>query len=227
MQNYLTWNKSTTFHICFASGGSQYTSLHGNTNWSFSWWNSSELQLLLSLRQKPVWSKKPPIKLDAMLKQGLEDCEFKVVWDNMIILVYVDNCILILKNKRMIAQFIDSLTDVKEKLFTADGSIEKYIDFDIQKLHKKELILHQLFLIQWILKNNDYWSRHDKQMLVIKMDHFERTHGNIDPFIGKLGYPPKQHTCGHLDRWPPMQLCECLFNVNSWKICQVDCPIFA
>ena len=53
----------------------------------------------------------------------------------MILLVYVDNCILISKDPSVIDQFIQSLKDVKENFdFTDGGSMSSYLDVDVSRL---------------------------------------------------------------------------------------------
>jgi hypothetical protein len=95
------------------------------------------------------------------LKQGLEDRGFKesqgdpcvFIRKDMIILVYVDDCVLVSPSGDVIKAFIDSLTNGPEKFaFTDEGSMEKYLGVDIQKLGNGEFVLRQPFLIQRILE---------------------------------------------------------------------------
>lgn len=96
----------------------------------------------------------------ACLKQGLEDCGFKesqsdpcVFIRKMIILVYVDDCVLVSQSGDVIKAFIDSLSNGPERFaFTDEGSMENYLGVDIQKLGNGEFVLRQPFLIQCILE---------------------------------------------------------------------------
>jgi hypothetical protein len=85
-------------------------------------------------------------------KESLADpCVFMRA--NMVILVYVDDCVLIGKDSDVIKAFIDSLTNGPENFeFTDEGSMERYLGVDIQKLPNNEFILRQPFLIQRILQ---------------------------------------------------------------------------
>jgi hypothetical protein len=66
----------------------------------------------------------------------------------MIILVYVDDCVLVSNSSDVIKSFIDSLTNGPEQfVFTDEGSMDKYLGVDIQKLDNNEFVLRQPFLI--------------------------------------------------------------------------------
>ena len=95
------------------------------------------------------------------LKKGLErrgfteskadPCVF--LKKGMIILTYVDDCILISDKKETLQQFIHSLANGIEKFeFTDEGPMDKYLGVEIEKLKGNEFILRQPFLIQRILK---------------------------------------------------------------------------
>ena len=73
----------------------------------------------------------------------------------MIILTYVDDCILVSDKKETLQQFIHSLANGIEKFeFTDEGPMDKYLGVEIEKLKgKNEFILRQPFLIQRILKH--------------------------------------------------------------------------
>jgi hypothetical protein len=71
---------------------------------------------------------------------------------NMVILVYVDDCILIRKSTDIIKVHVESLTHGPEKFeFTDESTMDKYLGVDIQKLDNGEFVLRQQFLIQRIL----------------------------------------------------------------------------
>ena len=83
----------------------------------------------------------------------------------VIILTYVDDCILIANKKETLDQFIHSLANGIEKFkFTDEGAIDKYLGVEIEQLKGKEFILRQTFLIWRILvalnvKTRDYNQR--------------------------------------------------------------------
>ena len=94
------------------------------------------------------------------LKKGLERRGFKesvadpcvFMKKGMMVLVYVDDCILISKEKSMLDQFIHSLANGIEKFeFTDEGSMDKYLGVEIEQLNGNEFILRQPYLIQRIL----------------------------------------------------------------------------
>ena len=107
------------------------------------------------------------------LKKGLERhgfCDSKAdpcvfMEKGMIILTYVDDCILIVNKKETVDQFIHSLSNGIEKFeFTDEGAIDKYLGVEIEQFKGKEFILRQPFLIQRILaslniKTGDYNQR--------------------------------------------------------------------
>ena len=71
----------------------------------------------------------------------------------MIILVYVDDCILISREALVIQKFISSLKAVTEDfVFTKEETMNLYLGVDISPfLDKKGLILSQPFLIDRII----------------------------------------------------------------------------
>ena len=70
----------------------------------------------------------------------------------MIILTYVDYCILIANKKETLDQFIHSLTNgIKKFEFTDEGAIDKYLGVEVEQFKGKEFILRQNFLIRRIL----------------------------------------------------------------------------
>ena len=83
----------------------------------------------------------------------------------MIILTYVDNCILISNKKETLDQFIHSLANGIEKFeFIDESAIDKYLGVEVKQLKGKEFILRQPFLIWRILaalnvKTGDYNQR--------------------------------------------------------------------
>ena len=115
---------------------------------------------VLRLRKSLYGLKQASNNWYSCLKDALENRGFKesladpcvFMKANMVILVYVDDCILIAKGSDIIKDFIDSLTHGPEKFeFTDEGTMDKYLGVDIQKLDNGEFVLRQPFLIQRIL----------------------------------------------------------------------------
>jgi len=72
--------------------------------------------------------------------------------DNCIVLIYVDDCIILSKNKSVIDDFILSLKNGKEKyVLTDEGEIDKYLGVDIVKT-KTSVTMTQPYLIERCLE---------------------------------------------------------------------------
>jgi hypothetical protein len=72
--------------------------------------------------------------------------------EGLIVLVYVDDCIIVGKSDSHISNFIESLRSGKEKFdFTEEGNLEQYLGVDIKKLNKNSFEMRQPFLIEKIL----------------------------------------------------------------------------
>ena len=85
--------------------------------------------------------------------ESLSDpCVF--ILEDMIILVYVDDCILISKETPVIETFISSLKAGTENfVFTEEGTMNLYLGVDISSLSdKKGFVLSQPFLIKCIIQ---------------------------------------------------------------------------
>jgi hypothetical protein len=82
--------------------------------------------------------------------------------DGMMILVYVDNCVIVEKDIGNIDQFILSLQNSPENFFlTNQGSIDKFPGIQIKRLGAHEFKISQPFLIDQIvtflgLKSEEY-----------------------------------------------------------------------
>lgn len=140
------------------------------------------------------------------LKKGLErrgfveskadPCVF--MKKGMIILTYVDDCILIANKKEMLDQFIYSLANGIEKFeFTDEGPMDKYLGVEIEKLKGNEFILRQPFLIQRILQalnvHEDAYNKRDVPVIGPLLSRDEkgakRKHDwSYRSAIGMLGY---------------------------------------
>jgi hypothetical protein len=115
---------------------------------------------VLRLRKSLYGLKQASSNWYSYLKKGLKDHGFKesqsdpcvFIRKDMIILIYVDDCVLVSKSSDVIKSFIDSLTNGPEQfVFTDEGSMDKYLGVNIQKLDNNEFVLRQPFLISRIL----------------------------------------------------------------------------
>ena len=94
------------------------------------------------------------------LRDGLKDRGFKpskvnqclYMKDGMVILVYVDDCIIIGKDMGEIDGFMKSMQRGSENfVLTDEGSIDKFLGIEIKRLGKQEFEISQPFLIDRIL----------------------------------------------------------------------------
>ena len=94
----------------------------------------------------------------------------------MIVLTYVDDCILILDKRKMLNQFTDSLKNGIENFeFTDKGSLDKCLGVEIEKLKGNEFVLRQPHLIQRTL-----------ELLGVSEDHYnKRDVPVIGPLLGR------------------------------------------
>ena len=76
------------------------------------------------------------------------------ILEDMIILVYVDDCILISKETPAIEKFISSLkAGTENSVFTEEGTMNSYLGVDISTFpDKKGFVLTQPFLIERIIQ---------------------------------------------------------------------------
>jgi Reverse transcriptase (RNA-dependent DNA polymerase). len=73
--------------------------------------------------------------------------------EGLIVLVYVDDCIIIGKTNLDIKKFVDLLKSGEENFdFTEEGSLEQYLGVDIKKISSNSFEMRQPFLIDEILK---------------------------------------------------------------------------
>ena len=78
--------------------------------------------------------------------------QFKKDNVDIIVLVYVDYCILLSCNRDTITKFISTLTFGPEKFeFTDEGELSKYLGVEIEQLKSGGFSMSQPFLIQRIL----------------------------------------------------------------------------
>ena len=111
-------------------------SLYGLKNASYNWHNMLRTALL-----------------ERGFVESLSDpCVF--ISENMVVLVYVDDCILITKESSAMDTFIDSLKNGPEKfVFTDEGKMSSYLGVDISRLPDNDgFKLSQPFLIERIIQ---------------------------------------------------------------------------
>lgn len=143
------------------------------------------------------------------LKLGLEDRGFRAsnidpcifINKEMIILVYVDDCVLIEKTPGSVDKFIKSMEAGEEKfIFTDDGDLKNYLGVEIERLGNSTLHLKQEFLIQRIIDAVGIDHKKDrlsdnpivKPLLGKDIDGEERKHSwNYRSVIGMLNYLEK------------------------------------
>ena len=119
-------------------------------------------QYILKLRKSLYGLKQASLNWHNMLKTALlsrgfvesvsDPCVY--ITKDLIVLVYVDDCILISKNESVITDFVQSLHNGPENfVFTEEGSLESYLGVCISKLSGTEgFIMSQPLLIDRIIK---------------------------------------------------------------------------
>jgi hypothetical protein len=94
------------------------------------------------------------------LRDGLKDRGFKpskinqclYMKDGMVILVYVNDCIIVGKDMGEINEFVRSMQQGSENfVLTDEGSVDKFLGIEIKRLGKQEFEISQPFLIDRIL----------------------------------------------------------------------------
>ena len=104
------------------------------------------------------------------LKKGLEDRGFTksqvdpclYLKDEMIVLTYVDDCIIVGNSMKDIDSFVNSMqTGPENFILTDEGDIDKFLGIDIKQLSENKFEISQPFLIERIvnllgLKDNDF-----------------------------------------------------------------------
>jgi len=105
--------------------------------------------------------KKLSLKWFEKLKQGLMDREFySLAIDpclhlkaNMILLTYVDDCIIFSPSMELIDRLVQSMHDGPENFkFTDEGDVNKFLGIDITRIDPSSLELFQPFLIDQLLQ---------------------------------------------------------------------------
>ena len=77
----------------------------------------------------------------------MDPCVF--IGEDVIVLVYVHDCLIFLRDKDKINQLIDKLKNKKKLDLTDEGDVDKYLGVDIDKNKEdKSITFKQTFLIQ-------------------------------------------------------------------------------
>ena len=115
-----------------------------------------------------------------------DPCVF--IFKDMIILVYVDDCILLSKDKLPMKIFVQSLKDGDKNIdFNKEGTLDNYLGVNIAKLPDGKCFeMSQLFLIDRIIKAINFDSTTTKSA---------RDNGTVDfPLLNKDVDGPAQNT---------------------------------
>jgi hypothetical protein len=124
-------------------------------------------QYVLKLRKNLYGLKQASFNWYEKLRDGLNDRGFKAstvdyMREGMMILVYVDDCIIVGKDMIDIDQFVLSMQNGPENfVLTDEGSIDKFLGIEIKRLGPQEFEIYQPFLINRIvtflgLKSKEY-----------------------------------------------------------------------
>ena len=122
----------------------------------------SSSKFLLKLKKNLYGLKQASLNWHKKLKGALLDRDFLesisdpcvFISKDMVVLVYVDDCILISKNEASIDSFVKSMKNGPENfVFTTEGTMESYLGVNIERLpEKRGFILSQPFLIDRIIE---------------------------------------------------------------------------
>ena len=141
-----------------------------------------------------------------MLQKGLRDRGFKpsaidpcvFIRDNCVILVYVDDCIIISKDEKVIDCFVKSMMDGPEGfVLTDDGDLARFLGVEIEYKSDGTIYMTQSHLIQRILKAcgirglevNKRDTPAVKPLLHKDLSGLPRKHSwNYRSAVGMLGY---------------------------------------
>jgi len=130
----------------------------------------SDRQYLLKLDRSLYGLKQGSYNWYQKLKTGLTDRGFKpsdvdpciYLKDGLIVLTYVDDCVIVGNSMKEIDSFIKSMMEGPEQfILTDEGDIDKFLGIDIRHLSKNKFEIVQPFLIDRIvtllgLKNNEF-----------------------------------------------------------------------
>ena len=127
---------------------------------------------LLKLKRSLYGLKQASMNWHCKLKTTFEDRGFMeslsdlcvFISKEMIILVYVDDCIIISKEALVIQKFISSLkSGIGDFIFTEEGNMNSYLGVDISSFtDKKGFTLSQPFLIDRVIQALDFYPKTTK-----------------------------------------------------------------
>ena len=131
---------------------------------------NSERRKILKLNKSLYGLKQASYNWYEKLKKGLEDRGFKpssidpclYLRKGMIVLTYVDDCIIVGNSMKEINYFINSMKNGSENfILTDEGDIDKFLGIEIKHLDKGSFEISQPFLTERIvtllgLKDNDF-----------------------------------------------------------------------
>jgi hypothetical protein len=118
-------------------------------------------QYVLKLKKNLYGLKQASYNWYGKLRDGLVDRGFTpskidqclYMKKGMVVLVYVDDCIIVGDDMTKIDQFVASMQTGSENfILTDEGSIDKFLGIDIKRLGKKEFEISQPFLVNRILQ---------------------------------------------------------------------------
>ena len=121
---------------------------------------SSERSFLLKLNKKLYGLKQGSYNWYKKLKKSLVDRVFKpsdidqclYIGNSMIILTYVDYCIIVGPSMENINRFVDSMKNGDEKfILTDEGDINKFLGIEITQLDDKRFKISQPYLTDRII----------------------------------------------------------------------------
>ena len=127
----------------------------------------SDKQYILKLNKSLYGLKQASFNWFEKLRQGLLDRHFKpsaidpclYFKQGMIIIVYVDDCIIVGKSASEIDSFVESMKNGSEGfILTDEGDINKFLGIEIKEISKTKFELSQPYLIERLVKLLGLWD---------------------------------------------------------------------
>ena len=187
------------------SGNAGCSSLHGTALWIHARVRKSKTDGIES-SENLYGLKNASLNWFEMLQRGLKDRGFSpssvdpcvFIRDNCVILVYVNDCIIISKDKKVIDRFVKSMTTGKEGFVLKDnGDLARFLGVEIEYKTDWSIHMTQPHLIQRILElcgiKASEVNKHDtpasKPLLHKDLNgHSRKHHWNYRSAVGMLGY---------------------------------------